>query len=779
MRLNCHAEPDWNRISGLFPRTRSKRVYIHGPLANTLVEVRPDFTIMIKDALGRKGDLRRGHGFLIGSRGQPQFFDYRNVEQALFSPKEPILFSSLSQSDFAHRLTSLTLTDSDGNMRVHQYLSITNLHPTQTRTGQWYFQNIEASHDQFYVHANEDYVPFNSVAAPWLNGMSLEQQIIDSTSGSLLNPEGLTLMRYKADSSSHVEYRAQAGEFKHILRFEMTLAPGETKQIQVEIYDTFVQKLPGSRSDEIEAFMDEETGIAESRKIWNESLSNQSQVYVPEAAIQKIFDTAQTNSLQLIAQREDGAALPGQGGFNDYTVVYTWEVSIYLRMLTRLGETDIVKKTLAYFLSTQENSIGPEGDILSPEGSFRAYIFWMGETGSVLGLLADYYLVTKDREWLRANLSIILHACEWVCKERNATKVYKNDGTKAAHFGLLPEGRVHDWPDKGYFYFSNVTTWQGLSSMAAALADIEHPDAPGYLTEANEYKICILESIKQGTYVDHENVRWMPNEVYTKMDVRTGVYAIDGPISFMDTGLIQPSDEIIPEIEYMMRKHYAMSDMFAVKLPGMEDPTLGVLQEEYAGTPIDLYYVNSAERVWHRTWSLRGEREKALRYFYSTMAFSTTLDTFHVHERYSPQLPWLSPWQPNGSGNGRIMEMILNTLFIVENDKLYLLPCVPAEWLDVGKHVQVNHVGTVFGKLSFFIERSSLHTIEVNLSLPSGIDQVSLNLFMRNNYRIHEIEELSIDGKASDWHGSVSVNTLALKDPGREMKFKVVLSASH
>ncbi|QNK59369.1 hypothetical protein [Paenibacillus sp. PAMC21692] len=776
MRLNCHAESDWNRISGLFPRTRSKRIYIHGPLADTLVEVRPDFTVLIKDALGRKGDLRRGHGFLFGPEGQPQFFDYRNVEQALFSPKEPILFSYLSQSNFAHSLTSLTLPDSDGHMRVHQFLSITNLHPTLARTGHWYFQNIEASHDQFYVHANEDYVPFNSVAAPWLNGMSLEQRIIDSTSGSLLHPDGSTLMCYKADSSAHVEYRAQAGEFNHILRFEMTLAPGETKQIQVEIYDTFVQKMPGAKSGESEAFMDEETAIAKSREIWKMSLANQTQVQVPEAVIQTIFDTALTNSLQLIAQREDGSALPGQGGFNDYTVVYTWEVSNYLRMLTRLGETDIVKKTLEYFLSTQENSIGPEGDILSPEGSFRAYIFWMGETGSVLGLLADYYLVTKDREWLRANLSIVLKACEWVCKERNATKVFDDAGEKVAHFGLLPKGRVHDWPDSGYFFLSNVTTWQGLNSMAAALADIEHPDASRYCSEANDFRVCILESIKRGTVVGHDNVRWMPNEVYTQSDIRTGVYAIDGPISLIDTGLIEPMDEIIPEIEYLMRKQYAMSDRFAVKLPGMEDPSLGVIQEQYAGSPIDLYYVNNSERVWHRTWSLRGEREKALRYFYSTMAFSTTLDTYHVHERFSPQLPWLSPWQPNGSGNGRIMEMILNTLFIVESDKLYFLPSAPAEWLDVGKHVQVNNVGTVFGKLSFFIERSTLNIIEVNLSLPSGIDQLSLNLFMRNNYRIHEIEELRIDGKASDWHGSVSGNTLALKNPGRELKFIVVLS---
>jgi hypothetical protein len=98
-----------------------------------------------------------------------------------------------------------------------------------------------------------------------------------------------------------------------------------------------------------------------------------------------------------------------------------------------------------------------------------------------------------------------------------------------------------------------------------------------------------------------------------------------------------------------------MSDRFAVKLPGMEDPSLGIIQEQYAGSPIDLYYVNNSEKVWHRTWGLRGEREKALRYFYSTMAFSTTLDTYHVHERFSPSF--------HGCLHGNRMEAEMDVLW--------------------------------------------------------------------------------------------------------------------
>ena len=107
--------------------------------------------------------------------------------------------------------------------------------------------------------------------------------------------------------------------------------------------------------------------------------------------------------------------------------------------------------------------------------------------------------------------------------------MYEEDGTKAAHFGLLPKGRVHDWPDKGYFFFSNAATWQGLNLMATALADIEHSAAAQYVAEANDYKQCILASVKQSTYElpDEGHVRWLSNEVYTKPDVHAAVYAID------------------------------------------------------------------------------------------------------------------------------------------------------------------------------------------------------------------------------------------------------------
>lgn len=773
-------EPSWDAIAGLHPRTRSKRTFIHPPLADTLVEVRPDFTLLMKDALGRRGRLRRGHGFLYGSAAgaEPSFFDFRQSSHVPHSPQLPVLYSTVNDCDFAYRVASLAFRDADGRMRSYQYMSITNQHPVQAKTGYLYYLSTEAEHGQFYAHVNEDYIPYESRVEPWLEGMRLEQRAYDASSGCLLDENGKAMLRYQADPACQVAYGEATGGYSSALSFVCTLAPGETKHIRIELLDTLVPGRGGDDPGKDQGLIDEAAATALAAAQWREQTQGLASIEVPEPIIQSIFDTAKTNTMQLIAQQADGSALPGQGGFNDYTVVYTWEAATYLRMLIRLGATDIVQQTLRYFLGTQAGSIGPDGDITSPEGSFRAHIFWMNETGSVLGLMGNYYLATKDREWMGANLSQVLSACEWISRERTAMKVTDADGNKVPHYGLLPKGRVHDWPDYGYFFFSNAITWQGLQLMAESLRDCGYAEADRYLAEAEEYRMCILEAVRHATYAIPEEggIHWITNEVYTTPDARAAVYALDGPTCLIDNGLIAASDPRIPEIEYVLRKHYAMSDLFAVKLPGMEDAVLGEMQEKAAGGPIDLYYVNSAELAWHRIWSLRGEREKALRYFYATMAYSTTLDTLHVQERFSPQLPWLSPWQPNGSGNGRIMEMILNTLYILDGERLHLLPSTPAAWLGVGKQVKVEGMMTVLGTLSFAVARTDDDTLEVHMALPAGLAEIVLHLPIGKESAIQEVDGAMACGQPVAWRGSLHGDRLQLSDPERELSFQIRLS---
>lgn len=111
---------------------------------------------------------------------------------------------------------------------------------------------------------------------------------------------------------------------------------------------------------------------------------------------------------------------------------------------------------------------------------------------------------------------------------------------------------------------------------------------------------------------------------------------------------------------------------------------------------------------------------------------------------------------------------------------MHLLPCAPAEWLDVGKEVRISQIGTVFGKLSFAIRRSAPGSIAVELSLPSGIRQLSLNLFMSEGYQISGIGQVNVGGQAAEWQGSMGEHTvsLPLEGLGGERSFVVAVAAS-
>ncbi|MBM7563275.1 hypothetical protein [Paenibacillus sacheonensis] len=729
-------EQDKDAIIGLWPRTRSKRVFLHRPLDAMLVEARPDMTVLLKDAWGRKGDWRAGFGFAFAAEGErPAMLPHEQAEQRLPIPKVPVYECRIHQGGAEHRLTALVTEDQEGNGRLHLYLRVRNRHPKRILKGDWYFIRAEGPFSRFYVHPNEDYVPYMSSERLWPTAEALALDTADGCSGALRNAEGRASARYRVSREAGIEVIADGKPFQGAVRMGLRLEPGESAVMEWEIPYPILDSGKSAASKAANAvqpgdgpMLDMEEAMARCRRIWDEAMSGGMTIAVPDPLVQQVFDTTTMNHFQLLAQK-DGASpvLPGQGGFNDYSVVYSWEAVHYIRALDRLGYGATVERVLDYFLSTQDGSAGPEGDISSAEGSFRPHIHWMCETGVVLGMLAGHYWMTRDASWLARVAECAVRACEWVTRERAAAKAAAGD-SRPKHYGLLPPGRVHDWPDKGYFFFSDAQTWRGLHDMARALNHIGRPEGQRYLEEAEDYRACILRAVDNATHVLADGMSWVANEVYAKPGDQVGVYALDGPISLVDTGLWSVDDPRLEELEQLLRDRGSLNDLFGSKLPEMEDAQLGLLQQGFANGPVDLYYVNTVERVWHRIWRKRGRREDALRYFWSMMGYSTTLDTGHTHERYCPQLPWLSPWQPNGSANGRLFDMIADSLFEASDEGLHLLPCVPASWLERGKTIEVERASTPFGPVAFRVARESdrILAVELEASEELGLIRVTV-----------------------------------------------------
>ena len=262
---------------------------------------------------------------------------------------------------------------------------------------------------------------------------------------------------------------------------------------------------------------------------------------------------------------------------------------------------------------------------------------------------------------------------------------------------------------------------------------------------------------------DKDNI-FIVNEVYGTPEKIMTSYGLDGPVSLLDADLINPTDERVPLVELGLRQLGIMSDLYACKLYKMEDESLEQLLLRKSNGKYDLYYVNGAERIWHKVWLERGELEKALKYFYSTMAFSTTVDTGHCSERFCPQMPWLVPWQPNASGNGRIIDMIHRTLFYERDGWLNILAGAPASWLKPGNKIEVKKGITTLGHINFSIESKRekqddrYYNIEGRFNLSNERKVLGIRISIRIPFEGKLTKALICTGKSKEYEETVIEN---------------------
>jgi hypothetical protein len=170
------------------------------------------------------------------------------------------------------------------------------------------------------------------------------------------------------------------------------------------------------------------------------------------------------------------------------------------------------------------------------------------------------------------------------------------------------------------------------------------------------------------------------------------------------------SDErFVPMVTYL-RAHYGM-------LMGITGNMKG---QEHGDRPGE-WYVNSSERGFFKNYLARGETEKALLFFYSTLVYGLSHDCYQTVERILVSDPNFAPFQPNASGNGRLLDM-MRRMVIDEQDpgKLWLLRGCPRRWFADGQSIDVKDAPTYFGKMSFHMAASG-KTIRVDIDAPCRV----------------------------------------------------------
>jgi hypothetical protein len=319
-----------------------------------------------------------------------------------------------------------------------------------------------------------------------------------------------------------------------------------------------------------------------------------------------------------------------------------------------------------------------------------------------LWAIAEHFAWTRDTNHLRRVADTLVAGCDWVTRERQATRVKRPDGSRRIEHGLAPAGDLEDVEEYLYWYATDAYYYLGMKHAAAALASIGHPAAARLASDAAAFladiQASVAESVattpvvrlRDGTWVPfvpprayaltHLKEGWIREGLYPALHLRDGeVYPDDHP--YVDWLLQDQEDNIFLSQESGYGVKEAKANFF--HFGGF------TLQPNLVDLPI--------------AYLKRDQVPNFLRGFYNTAWASLYPETMCFAE-------WV-PYYGRGGGplfktpdECKFIQWMRYMLILERGDALELGLGVPRAWMADGKRVRVRRAATYFGKIDLEIE---------------------------------------------------------------------------
>ncbi len=406
-----------------------------------------------------------------------------------------------------------------------------------------------------------------------------------------------------------------------------------------------------------------------------------------------IFTALQLSTLQLLVKYPDKDYLmPTQGGSSERFYVWVWEAVHMLRPMLRTGHFEPVRKGLDFIFSLQDGGVPPEGNFTTTKGSIGTTgPRWANSTGSALALACDYYIYSNDKDFLNEYLPKILKASQWIIGEIRATRKLNPDGTRPIYYGIMPWAVATDG-DHGYVVAStDAFTFWGLEKIVHLLERIDHSDAKEFRNELELYRNDLAISIE-------------------------GMSRADG---FIDRKII--TGEKDTKIARKFENVCSSANLGSTGSINLHSDVFQRFINYYESNRADGYFMGNMDR--EITYLSLGEWKKAFAATQANLKYGMTQDAYQVQERFSRRDPAFTCWQPNGSGNGRMMDMILNSLYFESEQGVTLLGGIPFAWLEANQITTLKNLYTTSGVINLEIEATGPKKYIVSLT---SVDQNAL-----------------------------------------------------
>ena len=618
-----------------FTSPRTSRVYLHGPFARRLILLFPDFKICnLQLSYNRHLDLP---GFAVtlldGEPGEADQLEYDKTAFDDVRGGDPCYtIRNTLKTGAAIAMTAFAVPD-DEDPNTFFEIRLTNplnydisgaltVFP-RTADIDHYITNLrDTGYDPYIPNVKTQYM----LPPTWKpDGLAAAS---DGYGSLALDAPGLG-----------VEWISRREQPKHFAASDCfavryALAPGESRVFTAVCRHGAIK--PGGYSDSLGRFYDFWSKIMDKVKVRPNTTAPR---------VQAMFSQMIVQSMQMLARYDDfgDAVLPRQGDVGRYC--WSWEAPHYLLPLDRVGlseyTTDAFRTLLERWQNTDEQS--PDyGRCMSPN------VHWDNSTGMTLAGVARHLIYTRDKALYKEFRPYIMRAFDWVERKRKSTI-----GKEGVVQGLFPEGRASDWGEIGqHWTFTDAVNVYGYNWLYKCLDRFVDPDAPRVKAAYDEYYAAVrgqLESERKG----HEkDVAFYPSHItgHKLEDMLRHCYYTDGAPYLYLCGIIDENDPVIGQMWEYMKLHGLIDHGLVGRLTNNADLT----NYDYG----DVYYTGVAEVMWIYPFLKAGKTKLAKELFDAVMKYNITRE-YITSERYCSRDEWYSPWSPNASANGRIIELLL------------------------------------------------------------------------------------------------------------------------
>jgi len=557
--------------------------------------------------------------------------------------------------------------------------------------------------------------------------------------------------------------------------YDLTLEGGESHTITLAVpFVTYVDPAEWERV----AALDFDAKLDDVVSYWEAYVGSGGLMELPDTLLTD-FHKASRGHIAIAVDKE-----PANGLFSVPAATWAYgvcanEACWQITMLDQAGHHDRAEAYLENFIQTQ-GTTPLDGLFQSAEGVMqgndldngaprRSGFSYNLDPGFIMECLADHYRLTGDKVWLDRVTPNLLAACEFVIRERTATKVVGPEGEKDRAWGLLPVGHLEDNPEWRHWFAVNAHAYGGMHDIASILAATNHPEADRLLAEAEAFRQDIRTAVYRAM-VESPVVQLLDGTYVPHVPTRTGIRGRElgwfrevayGAIQLLEGDVYDPCEE---EMTWVLKD---------------SEDNLFVTREW--GRPVDLekfWFSHGGVTIQANLTDLgidylrRGQIEHGLRALFNNFGASLYPDVRVFTEHPVVELGHgVGPFYKT-SDEAKALVWLRAFLLWEEDNALHLAKGAPRSWFAPGQSFGLRGMASHFGPVTYRIE-SSEEEVTAQIELDADRKPGVLVLHVRQPAGGGVIRAVEVNGKLpADF--DASTETVRISDPDSNLVVQIL-----